>query len=159
MAQVDIDTLAPKRSLIDLESHSHGDFDLSDEFILSFIYDDIILVEYIDEANDETGDNVIRDGIYIPTNTLTKAWRKAVVVLAGPECKYTKVNDIVMFPNDKGASVANIEIDGYGRIKKGMFLNEQRIFGICKKRKDSKEVKAVKKRLKAIAKSEEKKAK
>jgi hypothetical protein len=25
-----------------------------------------------------------------------------------------------------------MEIDGYGKVKKGMFLNEQRIFGICK---------------------------
>lgn len=138
MAQVDIDTLAPKRSIIDLESHSKGDFDLSDEFILSFIYDDIILVEYIDQAPDGTGDNIMRDGIYVPTNTLTKAWRKAKVVLAGPECKYTKAGDIVMFPNDKGASVSNIEIEGYGRVKDGMFLNEQRLFGICKKRKNKK---------------------
>jgi cellobiose-specific phosphotransferase system component IIB len=138
MAQVDIDTLAPKRSIIDLESHSKGDFDLSDEFILSFIYDDIILVEYIDQAPDGTGDNIMRDGIYVPTNTLTKAWRKAKVALAGPECKYTKAGDIVMFPNDKGASVSNIEIEGYGRVKDGMFLNEQRLFGICKKRKNKK---------------------
>lgn len=159
MAQVDIDTLATKRSLIDLESHSHGDFDLSDEFILSFIYDDIILVEYIDEANDGTGDNIMRDGIYVPTNTLTKAWRKAIVILAGPECKYTKAGDIVMFPNDKGASIANIEIDGYGKIGKGMFLNEQRIFGICKRRKETKAQKELKKRLQAIAKSEEEKSK
>ena len=138
MAQVDIDTLAPKRSIIDLESHSKGDFDLSDEFILSFIYDDIILVEYIDQAPDGTGDNIMRDGIYVPTNTLTKAWRKAKVALAGQECKYTKAGDIVMFPNDKGASVSNIEIEGYGRVKDGMFLNEQRLFGICKKRKNKK---------------------
>ena len=138
MAKVDIDTLAPKRSLIDLESHSAGDFDLSDEFVLSFIYDDIILVEYIDEAPDGTGDNIIRDGIYVPTNTLTKAWRKAKVILAGPQCAYTKVGDIVMFPNDKGASVTNMEIDGYGKIKDGMFLNEQRLFGICVKKGDKK---------------------
>jgi hypothetical protein len=37
-----------------------------------------------------------------------------------------------MFPNDKGAPVSNMEIEGYGKIKKGMFLNEQRLFGICK---------------------------
>tara|TARA_R100000479_G_scaffold91829_1_gene45222 strand:- start:23 stop:508 length:486 start_codon:yes stop_codon:yes gene_type:complete len=149
--------LAPKRSIIDLESHSKGDFDLSDEFILSFIYDDIILVEYIDEAPDGTGDNIMRDGIYVPTNTLTKAWRKAIVILTGPQCKYTKPGDIVMFPNDKGASVSNIDIDGYGKIGNGMFLNEQRIFGICKRRKETKEQKAVKKRLQAIAESEQSK--
>ena len=69
----------------------------------------------------------MRDGIYVPTNTLTKAWRKAKVILAGPECKYTKVGDIVMFPNDKGASVSNIEIENYGRVKDGMFLTRSRI--------------------------------
>lgn len=134
MAQASIDILAPKRSLIDLESHSKGDFDLSDDYILSFLYDDIILVEFIDEAGDDGGE-VMRGGILIPTNTLTKAWRKAQVIIAGPECKYTKKGDIVMFPNDKGASISNIDIDGHGRIKSGMFLNEQRLFGICKKRK------------------------
>jgi cellobiose-specific phosphotransferase system component IIB len=136
MAEASIDNLATKRSLIDLSAHSDGDFDLSKEFILSFVYDDIILVEYIDEAPDNSGDNIMRDGIYIPTNTLSKTWRKAKVILAGPECKYTKTGDIVMFPNDKGASVANIQIADYGTINKGMFLNEQRLFGICKRRED-----------------------
>ncbi len=134
MAEVDVDVLAPKRGLIDLSSHSNGDFDLSDEFALSFVYDDIILVEFIDEAPDGTGDNIKRGGIFVPTNTLTKAWRKAKVVIAGPECKYTKKGDIVMFPNDKGAAVSNIQIEDYGTIGKGMFLNEQRLFGICKKK-------------------------
>ena len=145
MAEASVDILAPKRSLIDLSTHSKGDFDLSDEFVLSFIYDDIILVEYIDEASDDGGE-VMRGGILVPTNTLTKAWRKAVVVLAGPECKYTKVGDIVMFPNDKGASVSNMEIDGYGRIGNGMFLNEQRLFGICKRKSDKQTKKKSKKK-------------
>ena len=105
---------------------------MGDEYILSFIFDDIILVEFIDEASDEAGDAVKRGGIFIPTNALNKAWRKAKVILTGPEVKYTKKGDIVMFPNDKGASVSNIEVEGHGRIKKGMFLNEQRLFGICK---------------------------
>ena len=158
MAEASVDILAPKRSLIDLSSHSKGDFDLSDEFVLSFIYDDIILVEYIDETADDGGE-IIRGGIVVPTNTLTKAWRKAQVILAGPECKYTNVGDIVMFPNDKGASVSNMEIDGYGKIKNGMFLNEQRLFGICKRKSESKDLKKVKNRLKAIAKSEKEKTK
>ena len=132
MAQASIDNLATKRSLIDLEGHSQGDFGMGDEYILSFLFDDILLVEFIDEASDESGDAVKRGGIYIPTNALNKAWRKAKVILAGPEVKYPKQGDIVMFPNDKGASIANMDVEGYGRIKKGMFLNEQRLFGICK---------------------------
>jgi len=132
MTQASIDSLATKRSLIDLEGHSQGDFGMGDEYILSFIFDDIILVEFIDETSDEAGDAVKRGGIFIPTNALNKAWRKAKVILTGPEVKYAKKGDIVMFPNDKGASVSNIEVEGHGKIKKGMFLNEQRLFGICK---------------------------
>ena len=133
MAQESIDKLATQRSTIDLEGHSDGDFGLVEEFLLSFVFDDIILVEFIDESSDEgAGDAIKRGGIYIPTNSLNKAWRKAKVVLVGPEVKYTKKGDIVMFPNDKGAPVSNMEIEGYGKIKKGMFLNEQRLFGICK---------------------------
>ena len=134
-----IDHLAPKRSLIDLAGHDKRDFDIGDDYKLSFVYDDIILVEYVDEGpEDGAGDVIQRDGIYIPTNTLTKAWRKARVVLAGPQCAYTQVGDIVMFPNDKGASVKGMEIEGYGRVKNGMFLNEQRLFGICVKKGEKK---------------------
>ena len=63
---------------------------------------------------------------------MQKSWRKAQVILAGPNVKFVKVGDIVMFPNDKGVTISNIEIDGYGTLKQGMFLNEQRLFGICK---------------------------
>jgi len=135
MAQESIDKLATKRSTIDLESHSDGDFGLGDEFLLSFVFDDIILVEFIDESFDGDSSGAIkRGGIYLPTNALNKAWRKAKVILAGPEVKYAKKGDIVMFPNDKGAPVSNMDIEGYGIIKKGMFLNEQRLFGICKQK-------------------------
>ena len=135
MPEASIDSLATKRSLIDLDGHSDGDFGLGDEYTLSFVFDDILLVEFIDEDSDGAGDLIQRDGIFVPTNTLSKAWRKGKVILAGPEAKYAKVNDIVMFPNDKGAPVSNMEIDGAGKIRKGMFLNEQRLFGICKPKK------------------------
>lgn len=124
----DIDQLAPTRSLIDLSSHSDGNFGM-DDFVLSQVYNDIILVEFIDLSED--GDAILRGGIFIPTNAVTKAWRKAKVVLVGTEVKNTKPGDIVMFPNDKGVTITGMEIDGYGKIKKGMFLNEQRLFGKC----------------------------
>lgn len=124
-----IDQIAPTRSLIDLSSHSEGDFGIRD-YELSFIFDDILLVEYIDTTNE--GDGVMRNGIYVPTNALTKAWRKARVILAGPDAKYTKVGDIVIFPNNLGVTVSNIDIENVGSIKSGIFLNENRIFGICK---------------------------
>jgi hypothetical protein len=129
MASRSIDTLAPMKSLIDLSSHSDGDFGLED-FELSFIFDDILLVEYIDLTDDRDG--ILRNGIYIPTNTMTKAWRKAKVILAGPNALYTKVGDIVVFPNNLGVTVANMAIKDHGVVRNGIFLNENRVFGICK---------------------------
>lgn len=123
-----IDQLSPTRSLIDLSSHSDGNFGMED-FILSQVYNDIILVEFIDLSED--GENVKRGSIYIPTNALTKAWRKAKVILVGTDVKNTKVGDIVMFPNDKGVTVSGMEVAGHGKVKNGMFLNEQRLFGKC----------------------------
>ena len=131
MAQVSIDVLEPRKSLIDLDSYGKGNFGLSDDFRLSFVFDDIVLVEFIDEINDGVGDAIQRNGVYVPVNSLIKAWRKAQVVLTGPSVRYCKKGDIVIFPNDKGAAVSNIEIEGYGKLRKGVFLNEQRLFGIC----------------------------
>lgn len=127
---VDYDNLKHKKGLIDLDSHSEGSFGLED-YTLSFVYDDIVLVEFVDEVDDGMGSAIQRNGLYVPTNASTKAWRKGKVVLVGPNANFTKVGNIVVFPNDKGASVSNLEVTGYGTLKKGMFLNEQRIFGIA----------------------------
>lgn len=132
MASRSIDTLAPMKSLIDLSSHSDGDFGLED-LELSFIFADILLVEYIDLSDDKDG--LMRNGIYIPTNAQTKAWRKAKVILVGPQVQYTKVGDIVVFPNNLGVTIANMAIKDHGIIRNGVFLNEDRVFGICKLKK------------------------
>lgn len=134
----DIDKLATKRSLIDLTKHSEGDFGL-DDFELTFIFDDILLVEYADET--EEGD-IMRNGIVVPTNAVNKAWRKARVILTGPNVKYAKPGDIVIFPNNLGVTVANIDVEGRGKLKGGVFLNEDRVFGICKPKNESTEVSA-----------------
>ena len=110
MAQVSIDVLEPKKSLIDLDSYAKGNFGIGDDFKLTFLFDDIVLVEYIDEINDGTGDAIVRNGVYVPVNALIKAWRKAKVILVGPSVRYCKKDDIVIFPNDKGASVSNIDV-------------------------------------------------
>lgn len=127
-----LDNLKNSRSLIDLESCADGVFAL-DDYSLSFVFDDIVLVELIDEVNDGMGSAIQRNGLYVPTNAMTKAWRKGKVVLVGPTTQYCKKDDIVVFPNDKGASVSNLIVENYGKIAKGMFLNEQRLFGICKR--------------------------
>tara|TARA_R110000824_G_scaffold1814_4_gene8986 strand:+ start:1424 stop:1840 length:417 start_codon:yes stop_codon:yes gene_type:complete len=131
-----IDILKPQEHLIDLSSHSEGDIGLSDDFELSFIFDDILLVEYIDESED--GD-IQRNGIFVPTNAITRAWRKAKVILAGPKAKYAQEDDIVIFPHNLGVTISNMDIAGKGKVKRGVFLNEDRIFGICKLKDDSTE--------------------
>ena len=128
-----IDNLAPTRSLIDLTNPDKGDFGI-DDYELSFIFDDILLIEYVDET--EEGE-VNRNGILIPTNTLNKAWRKGRVILAGPDAKYAKEGDVVIFPNNMGVTISGVKITGKGKVKKGVFLNEERMFGICKKSNDS----------------------
>ena len=134
MATASIDNLAPTKSLIDLTQKDKGDFGLED-YDLNFIFDDILLVEYVDET--DQGDEVIRNGIIVPTNALTKAWRKGKIILAGPDTKYAKEGDIVIFPNNMGVSISNVNVTGKGKVEKGIFLNEERMFGICKKKNDS----------------------
>ena len=127
-----LDNLRNEKGLIDLDAYSADMFDL-DNFKLSMVFDDIVLVELIDETDANGATSIMRNGIHVPVNTLTKAWRKAQVILVGPNVKFAKKDDIVVFPNDRGVEVSNIEIKGYGKLKKGKFLNEQRLFGICEK--------------------------
>jgi co-chaperonin GroES (HSP10) len=126
-AHESIDRLPSQKHLIDLSTHSEGDIGLTDDFELNFIFDDILLVEYVDE-NDEG--EIQRNGIFVPTNAVTKAWRKARVILTGPKTEYVKVGDVVIFPNNLGVSISNLDINGK-KLKKGIFLNEDRLFGIC----------------------------
>ena len=125
--KVAVDAIAPKRSLIDLETHVEDHFTLIG-YKLAHLFDDIILAQYVDTDDNET---VSRNGVIIPLNAATKAWRLGRVILAGPNCEYAKVGTIVCFPNDKGIPVSNIQVADIGIIKNGMFLNESRLFGIC----------------------------
>lgn len=136
MARANIDVLAPKKSLIDLTDSHNSNFAgiINEDYVLDFIFDDIILVEYIDEVSDEKGDAVLRGGVYIPTAAIQRAWRKGKIILAGPECKYAKKDDIVVFPNNLGVGISNVEISNHGALRKGIFLNEGRLFGICSKK-------------------------
>lgn len=127
---LDIDQLLPTRNLIDLTNHSDGDFGLQ-EYSLSSVMGDIILVEFVDESGD--GGLIKRGSLFVHANATTKAWRKARVLLAGPEVKHCKEGDIVIFPNDRGVTVAGINLTTRPEpLKRGMFLNEARLFGICK---------------------------
>ena len=133
MAQRSIDTIAPQKHTVDLSSHSQGDVGLPDDFELTMIFDDILLVEYIDENAEG---EIERNGIFIPTNAVTKAWRKAKVILAGPKAEYANVGDVVIFPSNLGLTVSNLDVNGT-TLKKGIFLNEDRLFGICNLKDDN----------------------
>lgn len=133
-----IDNLAPTKSLIDLTKTDKGDFGL-EEYDLTFLFDDILLIEYVDltENGNEGGETIERNGILIPTNTLTRAWRKGKVILSGPDAKYAKEGDIVLFPNNMGVTISGVTIPEKGQVDKGIFLNEERLFGICKPKDDN----------------------
>jgi len=130
-AQRDAFDVSAKRSLIDLDLYRNDSFNLLG-YKLNKVLDDILLVQYVDLSED--GKSVIRNGIHIPLSQVQRTWRLARVILTGPLCKYAQAGDIVCFPDDKGIKVDNISIKGIdGSVRDCVFLNEQRIFGVCEK--------------------------
>jgi len=108
---------------------------------LKQVLDDIILAIFIDES--DNGKEIVRNGILVPVNAETKAWRLGKVVLTGTSVRHTKIVDVICFPNNLGVPITNIEVDGYGKINKGIFINEQRIFGICSTLKQNENISGV----------------
>jgi cellobiose-specific phosphotransferase system component IIB len=130
---VSVDVLTPQKSHIDLADRAlPSDFGL-DDYKLSKVFDDVILIEYCDiHGSEEGSEYILRGGIAVPINQVHNAWRKGKVVLIGPHVRFTKVGEIVVFPNNMGIPITNLEVEDYGKLKNGLFINEQRMFGICK---------------------------
>lgn len=124
----DITTIAGTRSLVDVSDYTNTQMNL-DDCVLSQLFDDIILIEYLDENENA---EVERNGLVLPGAVVKNLWRKGKVILVGQGVELCQVGDIVLFPNDKGILITNVEVENYGKIKKGMFLNERRIFGKLK---------------------------
>jgi len=99
-----------------------------DGWTLTKVLDDILMCQYIDVNED--GTEIKRGSIWVPINTVNFTWRLAKVILAGPDCKTVKKDNIIIFPNDKGIQVANLN-----GLKNVVFLNEARIFGVCEQNK------------------------
>lgn len=98
---------------------------LPEDFEITELLGDVIQVVYADVAED--GRSLIRNGIILPHEVVdNKAWRVGKVVLAGPGCKQVRAGDHVIFPGDKG--IKGLQKNG----KLNVFLNEERIFGICR---------------------------
>ena len=129
-----IDDLATQKSHLDFSRKDmNNDFGL-DGYELSSVLDDIILAEFIDVVVGEGGDCLERNGILIPLNQAHQAWRKGRVVLAGSGATQCKVGDVILFPHSMGVKVANLDVVGVeGKLKDGIFLNENRIFGVARK--------------------------
>ena len=131
---VNIDVLPTQKSLIDFSELPKNSFDsVFIGYNLKEVLDDIILATFIDES--ENGKEIVRNGILVPINADTRAWRLGKVILVGPNVKIAKIGDIICFPNNMGVPISNIDVDNVGTVKKGIFINEQRIFGICSERK------------------------
>ena len=98
---------------------------LPEDFEITELLGDVIQVVYADVAED--GCSLIRNGIILPNDVVdNKAWRVGKVILVGPGCKQVKAGDHVIFPGDKG--IKGLQKNG----KLNVFLNEERIFGICR---------------------------
>ena len=97
---------------------------LPEDYEITELLGDTIQVVYKDVSDDGTA--LIRNGLFIPQNVAEqKAWRVGEVILAGPGTRQVKKGHFVIFPGDKGLPA--IKKDG----RMSVFLNEERIFGIC----------------------------
>jgi len=137
MSKISVDALGPvPKSLIDFSELPKNTFDsVFLNFNLKQVLDDVILATFIDES--DNGKEIVRNGILVPINAETKAWRLGRVILAGPSVRYAKAGDVICFPNNMGVPITNIDVEGHGKVNKGIFINEQRIFGICTERKEN----------------------
>lgn len=108
--------------LADLDPYSNCP--LPEDFEITELLGDVIQVVYADTAED--GKSLKRNGIILPDEVVdNKAWRVGKVVMTGPNTKQVKTGQYVIFPGDKG--IKGIQKNG----RLNIFLNEERIFGIC----------------------------
>lgn len=128
-----IDQITPSESCIDLSRYAGSEFALP-EHILTTLFDDLLLAEYADISQD--GNSIKRGDLYIPLNTAPRAWRTGIVRLVGSKCTNVNVGDTVIFPNNNGILVTNMQYsissDDTQTVGHGVFLNEERLFGVCK---------------------------
>lgn len=98
---------------------------LPEDYEITELLGDTLQVVYSD-VDPADGRSLVRNGIVIPNSVAEqKAWRVGEVILAGPGTRQVKKGHFVIFPGDKGLPA--IKKDG----RMSIFLNEERIFGIC----------------------------
>lgn len=114
------------KGLVRLENYMGSDLNLTG-WKLTNVLDDILMCQFVDINED--GTQVLRGGIWLPINSVQHAWRVAKVLLAGPRAR-VKVGQHVIFPSTFGLKASNIN-----NIRHIVFLNEDRIFGVCEPEK------------------------
>jgi hypothetical protein len=108
--------------LVEIEEYRNSP--LPEDYEITDLLDDIIMAEYADVSAD--GQSVMRNGILLPQGVVDqKAWRVGKVVLAGPNANL-KPGQHFIFPGDRG--LRSINKNG----KQLVFINEERIFCLCK---------------------------
>jgi len=110
------------KGIVRLEDYTNSDLNLTG-WKLTKVLDDILMCQFVDISAD--GTEINRGGIWVPIHTALQAWRVANVLLAGPRAK-TKAGQYVIFPSTFGLKANNIN-----NLKHIVFLNEDRIFGVC----------------------------
>lgn len=96
------------------------------EYEVVSVLGDILMCEIVDES--DSGE-ICRNGIWVKQEITQKLWRVAKVVKKGPNCSVNiNVDDLIMYPGDKGLRMVSFEG------KKYIYLNEERIFAVVKKR-------------------------
>ena len=110
------------KGIVRLEDYTNSDLNLTGWKLIK-VLDDILMCQFVDISAD--GTEINRGGIWVPIHTALQAWRVAKVLLAGPRAK-TKAGQYVIFPSTFGLKANNIN-----NLKHIVFLNEDRIFGVC----------------------------
>ena len=126
-----MDDQTPHSHKLTRENNGLADIDqykncpLPEDFEITELLGDVIQVEYAD-VDPTDGQSLVRNGILLPNSVVeSRAWRTGKVILAGPNTRQVKKGHYVIFPGDRGLPA--IKKDG----KLSVFLNEERIFGIC----------------------------
>jgi len=107
----------------------YANISLPSEYDIVGVMDDIIMAKFID--CDEKGEYVDREGILMSLDSQRSCWRVAEVIMCGPSVSESITPKcLVMLPNDRGIKAVN-----FGSKKEPVvFINEERIFCICKKK-------------------------
>ena len=64
-----------------------------------------------------SSNEIVRNGLVVPVNADTQAWRVGKVILCGQGTSLVRKDDYVIFPNNKGIMISNVEIEGHGTLK------------------------------------------